>query len=86
MRHFFGGGPLSDAEKAERELVAWDERVVSVLDGARVRERDRDRFKTLDTFDAHLLGVAGRPPEQERLELIWTKKLQILKSIIGEIG
>lgn len=75
-----------DAQRQEETLLAWNEKVVSKFDAAGVSEGDHSRFKTLNTFEPELQGVSGRNAEQERLEMIWNKKLQILRTIIDEIG
>jgi hypothetical protein len=75
-----------DASHSEKILVAWDERVLSVFTAGGVAESSRSKFKTLDTWYGHLNGEAGRGPEQERIEMIWNKKLQILRAIIDEVS
>lgn len=75
-----------DAERSEKILVAWDEQVLSVITAAGIPEASRSRYKTLDTWYGHLNGDTGRSPEQERIEMIWNKKLQILRTIVDQIG
>jgi hypothetical protein len=75
-----------DATECERTLIAWDEQVAANFDDAGVKEAERSRFNTLDVFERRLFGANGRSQEQERLEAIWNKKLQILRSIIDRIG
>ena len=74
-----------DGEGSEAVLVSWNDRVLAALDNADVRERDCSRFRTLDTFHPELFGEGGRGDAQERLEMIWNKKLQILRTIIDGV-
>lgn len=80
--------PLQDFDRASYEaiLVAWDQRVLAAADKTNVSEGTLSRFRTLDTFEPELAGDPRRGEQQKHLESIWNKKLQILRTMIDEVG
>ncbi|MEX0852960.1 MAG: hypothetical protein WD036_06730 [Bauldia sp.] len=77
---------IIDFDNEDARLEAWNEQALKVLDHPLIAVAERSRFRTLDSFEPEIHPMDGKSPRQDKLEAVWSEKLNRLRAIIDNVG
>lgn len=69
----------------DRILADWDARVLPLLE-AHGNFKELSNFRTLYEWDGRSTAAEGKDPLQNKMEAIWRRKLDLLRSVIDRLG
>lgn len=70
---------------ADHHLAAWEARVLRLLE-RHANFSEVHNFRTLFEFNGRSTAAEGKSPQQNQMEAIWRRKLELLRGVIDRLG